>query len=330
MKVLVAGGSGFVGLNVVEALLARGDTVVVAGNAELPPYPRSVLERLPGILVTVHVDVADEYAVQRVFAEERPAAAVHAAVITAGEARELTDLDRVVDVNIKGTAHVLAAALAYGVRRMVYASSGSAYGTTLLQERTITEDMPPHPDSLYSITKYASERLCARYRESHRLDVVCARLGSVFGPWERDTGVRDTLSLPFQIVRRAAAGEAIVLPAREARRDWVYATDVAAGILALLDAPATRHHVYNLSSGARWSDFAVRWCETLRGIYPRLQHRTAGEGETPNVSFLGEGDRAPMSIERLTTDTAYRPRHTDAAVMAEYTAWLQEHRAYYD
>src|SRR5690606_37371153 len=104
---------------------------------------------------------------------------------------------------------------------------GSAYGSALVDRELVTEDTAPEPDSLYAITKYASERLCARFRARHALDVVCARLGSVFGPWERDTGVRDTYSLPFQIFRRAAAGEEVVLPRREARRDWVYASDVA-------------------------------------------------------------------------------------------------------
>ena len=110
MNVLVTGGSGFVGLNVVEALLARGDSVVAASNDELPVYAKQVLGRLPGTLHTVRVDVADAAAVHDLFAQHRPEAVIHAAVITAGEGRELTGLDRVVDVNIKGTAHVLAAA----------------------------------------------------------------------------------------------------------------------------------------------------------------------------------------------------------------------------
>jgi nucleoside-diphosphate-sugar epimerase len=121
-----------------------------------------------------------------------------------------------------------------------------------------------------------------------------------------------------------------VLPRREARRDWVYATDVASGILALLDAPATHHMLYNVSSGARWAAFTLRWCETLQGLFPGLRYRTASETEQPNVSFLGERDRALMTIERLVADTIYRPRHGDDRVLADYAAWLQAHRAYYD
>ncbi len=330
MNVLVTGGSGFVGLNVVEALLARGDAVVAASNDELPAYAKRALGRLPGTLHTVHVDVTDAAAVRDIVASHRPEAVIHAAVITAGEARELTGLDRVVDVNVKGTAHVLAAALSAKVRRTIYVSSGSAYGATLLEAEEVIEETPPQPDSLYSITKYAAERICGRFRETHGLEVVCTRLGSVFGPWERDTGVRDTLSLPFQIFSRAAAGDEVVLPRREARRDWVYATDVAAGILALLDAPETHHAIYNVSSGARWTGFTLRWCETLRAIFPALRYRIADETEQPNVSFLGERDRALMAIDRLVADMSYRPRYGDGRVFADYAGWLQAHRAYYD
>jgi nucleoside-diphosphate-sugar epimerase len=255
---------------------------------------------------------------------------VHAAVITAGEARELTASDRVVDVNLKGTAHVLSAAAACGVRRVVYVSSGSAYGGALLDRDAVDEETPPQPDSLYSITKHAAERVCARFRDLRGLDVVCARLGSVFGPWERDTGVRDTLSLPFQIFRLAAAGLEVVLPAREARRDWVYSRDVASGILALVDARAPAHFLYNLSSGARWSGFAQSWCVELAKRYPDLRWRTASGDETPNVSFLGDRDRALMSIARLASDTGYHPRFDGAGVHADYAAWITANARYYD
>src|SRR5690606_21697550 len=103
----------------VEALLARGDRVVAAGDAGLPAYTRGVLDELPGELLNVRIDIADAESVRMAVAEHRPDAIVHAAVITADEARELVETDRVVDVNVKGTAHVLAAALAEGVGRTV-------------------------------------------------------------------------------------------------------------------------------------------------------------------------------------------------------------------
>ena len=330
LKVLVTGGTGFVGLNIVEALLARGDEVVVASDAELPPYARGVLGRLPGKLKDVRADVADARAVDAMFAEHRPEKVVHAAVITAGEAREFASFDRIVDVNLKGTAHVLAAAVAQSVRRLVYTSSGSAYGRALVGGGTVTEDTPAQPDNLYSITKHASERVCARFRELRGLDVVWARLGSVFGPWERNTGVRDSLSLQFQVFRHVLAGNEVVLPRIEARRDWVYSRDVASGILSLLDAGTLHHQLYNLSSGIDWTNYGMRWCDALRHTMPQLRSRVAEEGEAANVSFLGHRDRAIMSIGRLSTETAFRPRAASDDVFPEFVAWLGTHRRYHE
>ena len=328
MKILVTGGGGFVGLNVVEALLERRDDVVVLGDGAFPAYPQRIFKALPGRLETITADVSDATAVDAAFAAHRPDAVVHAAVITAGEQRELTAFDRVVDVNIKGTANVLAAASAHGARKVVYVSSGSAYGEALIGADTVTEENAARPDTLYAITKHASERICARFFALRGLDVVCARLGSVFGPWERDTGVRDTLSLPFQIFRRAAAGEEIVLPHREPRRDWVYSRDVATGIVRLLEAKTLQHRLYNLSSGVRWHGFAERCCTELRTKYPDLRYREAGETETPNVSFLGERDRAIMSIARI-SDVGYRTAFHERNAHADYVAWLTRHRTYY-
>jgi UDP-glucose 4-epimerase len=330
LKVLVTGGSGFVGLNIVEALLTRGDEVVVASDAALPAYARSVLERLPGKLTDVSADVADVGAVNALFAQHQPMAVVHAAVITAGELREFAAFDRVVDVNLKGTAHVLSAAAGHGVRRVVYISSGSAYGKALVETSTVTEDTPAQPDNLYSITKHASERVCARFCELRGLDVVCTRLGSVFGPWERNTGVRDSLSLPFQVFRHAAAGNEVILPRMEARRDWVYSRDVACGVLKLLDAKTLRHRLYNLSTGVDWKDFGPRWCESLKRTMPQIRFRIASESETPNVSLLGHRDRAMMSIERLSSETGFRPRAVSEDVGAELVTWLATHRRYYE
>ena len=323
MKTLVTGGTGFVGLNVVEALVAKGEEVVVLSDSDMPPNALSTLEALPGTLHFARADVADAAAVDTVFSEHRPERVVHAAVITAGEARELAAFDRVVDVNLKGTAHVLAAAAEHA-GRFVYVSSGSAYGRSLVEADRVDEQTPPQPETLYSITKYASERVCTRFRELRGLDVVCVRLGSVFGPWERDTGVRDTLSLPYQIVQLARRGEAVILPQRETRRDWIYSRDVASGIVRLLESAALRHTLYNLSAGASWPDFARGWCSALRALYPDLKYRIASLDESANVGFLGDQDRAMMSIERIRSDLAFVPAYGDARIaFTDYTDWLR-------
>lgn len=329
MKVLVTGGTGLLGVNIVEHLLRESNEVVVFSDVEMESHALQQLNMLPGTLEAVRGDIADAAAVDVCFAHHRPERVVHAAAITAGEQRELREFDRIIDVNIKGTGHILSSASCYGAARVVYVSSGSAYGTALLEGSLVSEATPPQPDTLYSITKHACERLCARYRQMRELDVVCARLGSVFGPWERDTGVRDTLSLPFQILKLATADEEVILPRREARRDWIYSRDAAAGVVRLLRADTLRHPLYNVGGGTQWLRFAEEWCSRLHHIYPALRYRAASEQEIPNVSFLGDRDRAMMSIDRLTADTGFRPAFGQSNVFDNYIAWLGDNMRYH-
>lgn len=326
MKTLITGGTGFVGLNVAEELLRSGEDVVLFSDSELMGHALQELSKLPGTLKTVYGDIADRAAIDAAFTEHHPDRVVHAAVITADEQRELRDFARIIDVNIKGTGHVLGAAATHGTRRVVYVSSGSAYGLSLLGDTMVSEETPPQPDTLYSVTKYASERVCARFRQLCALDVVCARLGSVFGPWERDTGVRDSLSLPFQIMRRAMADEDVVLPRREPRRDWIYSRDAATAIMRLLYATALRYDLYNVAAGAEWPRFAENWCIRLRSVFAQLRYRIADADEAANITFLGESDRALMSNERLSSDTGFRATAAHEVVLDSYARWLDDNR----
>jgi nucleoside-diphosphate-sugar epimerase len=329
-KTLITGGTGFVGLNVAEELLHKGGNVMVVGDRAMPAFASEKLQGVGGELVEIICDVSDGNAMGEIFERFRPNRVIHAAVITAGDEREFREFGRIVDVNVKGTANVLTSALLAGTDKVVYVSSGSAYGDALFAGAQLLEDSPLVPDTLYSITKHASERICARFRRARKLNVTCVRLGSVFGPWERDTGVRDTLSLPLQIIQRALRGDEIRFSPKEPERDWIYSRDVACGIAAVLEAPSFRHDVYNLGSGYRWSGVAADWCSRLRAIVPGLRARPAEAGEEPNVAFLGERDRSRMNIDRLAAETGFKPRFDQERACADYAAWVRENGAYFE
>jgi hypothetical protein len=162
---------------------------------------------------------------------------LHAGVITAGVQREAEDAAGIVSVNVAGTVNVLEAARRHGVRRVVYPGSGAVYGANGFAAPLLCEEqVAPNPESLYAITKYAAERIALRFRSIAGLDVVTARLGGVFGPWEYATGQRDTLSPLLAATRLALADDEAVLEAA-GRRDWIYAPDVAEALLILLEWP---------------------------------------------------------------------------------------------
>ena len=329
MITLVTGATGFVGLNIVEALLERGDEVIAFGQSEVPAAALQDFKRFGKQLQVVRGDVRDSAEVSALFAR-RIDRLVHAAVITAGAEREKSEPHTILDVNIVGTAQVLGAARRSGVGRIVYISSGSAYGDAVFTEPRLYEDQTrERPSTLYQISKFAAERSALRLRELWQLDLVCTRLGSVIGPWELDTGVRDMLSTHFQLARVAAAGGTAILPQRELVRDLVYSRDVAEGVVALLEAKAPSHVLYNLSSGRDWKDAMPAWGEALKEIHPGFTYRVAADGEEPNVRPADTQDRGRMDIGRIERDIGFTSRFGPREAYADFGEWLRRHPDYF-
>jgi UDP-glucose 4-epimerase len=323
MTVLVTGGAGYVGFNVVEDLLANGHEVVLFDRGPLPPSAQRAIAPYAKQLTVVQGDICDADQLTRAFELHKVDGVIHCAAVTSGSEREARDPKSVVDVNLNGTINVLDAARRTKVRRVVYSNSGSVYGETLYQglPRLFEDTSPPIPIRLYSITKQAAERTCLRMRELWDLDVVSARLGNVIGPWERATGVRDRFEPHSQLVSFAASGQEALLPHREIPRDLIYSRDVAAGLIVLLDAKAPHHAVYNLSSGQVWGDTMVAWCEALKTVYPDFRFRVAAEDETPNITYSDQ-ERSLMDMGRMIDEFGFRSREP-GAVWAGFLDWVR-------
>jgi UDP-glucuronate 4-epimerase len=323
---LITGGCGFVGINLAEGLLAKGDTVVLLDRRPLPDEARAALGARPSALSVIAGDARDTAALTLLIREYRVERIVHAAVITSGVPREKNEPGAVIDVNVGGTVSVMEAARAAGCRRVLYVGSGAAYGQTLDEPGPLKEDeSPSRPETLYGITKYAAERTVLRLRALWGLDALCVRLGTVFGPWEYATGARDRLSPQLQVARLALRGETAVLPARGVRRDWVYSRDVAAGVAALLDAAPTSAALFHLSSGRDWSEYFPGWCARLQAAYPRFSWRIAAGAEQPNIEYHAAADRAPMDVSRIAAEAGFAPRFGPREASDDFISWLARH-----
>lgn len=333
MAVLITGGAGFVGLNVAEALLARGEEVVVFGREAVPDAAARAFAALPGRVTAIRGDVLDPEALAGAFrAGPRVEAVLPFAAITAGPEREARDPEAVVSVNLLGLVATLRAARdAGGVRRVVLPSSGAVYGETWHARAALPEaDAPALPTTVYGVTKYAAERAGLRLCAAWGLEAVAARVGAAWGPWERDTGARDTPSLPLRLARAALAGdgEAVLPPAPLPPYDWVYARDLAGGLLALLDRPGPPPHpVANLGSGEDGSAGMVpALCDALAAAFPGFRWRHAAPGEAPTVPAADERPRGVMDIARAREGWGWSPRlgaGGGAAAVADYLAWLR-------
>ncbi|MGG5818498.1 NAD-dependent epimerase/dehydratase family protein [Falsiroseomonas sp. HW251] len=324
--ILVTGGAGFVGLNVTEALLARGEHVVVFGQeAALPDPAPALFARLPGRLTVIQGDVTDAATLREVFRAQRIRGVLPFAAITAGPEREARDAQRILDVNLKGVLATLEAARDAGtVRRVVLPSSAAVYGESAYAHPVLDEaTTPPVPMSLYGVTKYAVERAGLRLAGLWGLDAVAARIGATFGPWERDTGLRDTLSLFLGIAEAARRGEtAVIPPAPLPSYDWVYVRDLAAGLLALLDAEAPPHRVVNLASGMDWAPHYGACLDAFAAAFPGFAWRHAGAGETPTIRWNESRSRGVMAVARA-ADFGWRPRFGPVEAAADHAAWLK-------
>lgn len=202
----------------------------------------------------------------------------------------------------------------------------------------MSEDAPLQPTALYGISKASAEQVCQRLAEVWSMDLITLRLSAIFGPWERPTGVRDTLSPLWQIFDAAQRGQPALL-ARPGLRDWTWAADVGSAVRAVALAPTLRHRVYNLSSGQSWS--ALAWGEALAQQLtallpgPRPESgsgagrswvcRLAQAGEVPTIDLHADADRAPLGVYRLRDDLGWQATVGLSESVVALQAWVGSH-----
>ena len=311
--ILVTGASGFVGLAVLENLLTRGRDVVALSSSPLPATAATRLTIQPGHLVELLGDIRDPDDVRRALEAAQVTGVIHLAAVTSGAAMEAERAWDSVTVNLGGLTRLLRGMAGAGVPRLVLASSVAVYGASTPDGAWLDEDRPTTPATLYAITKASSETLSARLSTALGLDCRIGRLGRVFGPMEYDTGMRDTLSQIHTVTTRAQAGLHAHLP-RPCVKNWHYAADAAASLVALLDLPAPRHRLYNLGTPHVFT--LAEWCGRLRDIYPRFSF-SVGDSDAAApadvIDLWGNRDGGLLSWQRFAEETRLASHSFDAA-----------------
>ena len=314
MATLVTGGTGFVGSNIVRTLAQRGHSVICLDLASPDALVRGYLEPWMSHVAFVQGDILDQEDVERA-ATSGIDKIVHAAVFTG----ILPEVERgrsrsIVEINLMGTTNLLELAHRLSVDRFIYVSSGSVYGDDPGLDEVLHEDTPPNPRSLYAIGKYTSELLTRRYGELHGFQTASVRLGGPYGPMERVTGHRANQSLLKEWTGNVVRGEPIEVGDRIVKRSFTYVADIAAGICAVLDAPALSYDVYNNSSAA-WTTMA-EVVAVLQELRPAL--RTT---DVPEKDLSGRASR--MDVTRIEEDVGFVAQFDLATGLRDYLAWRE-------
>jgi UDP-N-acetylglucosamine/UDP-N-acetyl-alpha-D-glucosaminouronate 4-epimerase len=242
MRTLVTGGGGFIGSNLVRALLARGDDVRVLDN-----FATGSRANLAGLERDVELVEGDLRSYERVHAAVRGVEVVFHQGALPSVPRSVQDPLTTTAVNVEGTLNVLLAARDEGARRIVNASSSSVYGNSGDLPRT--ESQAPDPISPYAVAKLAAERFCTSFSRVYGMEIVSLRYFNVFGPRQDPTSQYAAVVPRF--IRNIAAGEPVTIyDDGEQSRDFTFVDNVVGGNLLAAEANGVSGEMLNVATGA--------------------------------------------------------------------------------
>ena len=236
MKTLVTGGAGFIGSNLVDALLARGDEVTVVDDLSTGRR-----ENLEGALASgaklAEADIRDRETIAGLVDEAKPEVVFHLAA-QIDVRKSIADPAFDASINVGGTANVLEGARVAGTRRIVFSSTGGAiYGEGEGQQLPLAENAPLAPEAPYGQSKFAGEGYLSLYERLYGISSASLRLGNVYGPRQDPLGEAGVIAI---FCGRLRTGERpTVFGDGKQTRDYIYVGDVVAAMLAAAGSEAT-------------------------------------------------------------------------------------------
>ncbi len=301
MRVLVTGGSGFIGSHVVDKLRARGHVPVIYDLRPSPWHEKGTVETVLG-------SITDREALERAL-HSCDAVAHLAAVADVNDVHASPeDAER---VNARGSVAVLEACRRAGVKRIVYASTIWVY-SDCEDEAVDEETLLPAPSHLYTSTKLAGELYCKAYQELYGIDFTILRFGIPYGPRAREAAVVPAF------VNKAFAGDPLTLAGDGSQsRRFVYVEDLADGVVLGLNDVAT-NRVYNLASDENVTIKQI--AETVRDLIGDVEivHTPARPGD-----FGGK----VVCSERAKHELGWTAATPFTEGVRRYVAWRREQAA---
>ncbi|GAC1510629.1 MAG: GDP-mannose 4,6-dehydratase [Chloroflexota bacterium] len=280
---LVTGAAGFIGSNVAETLIARGDQVVGLDNINdyyTPDRKRAniaeVKDTQAGSSFTfIEGDIRDRALLTQIFDDHHFDAVVHLAAM-AGVRASLDDPQLYYDVNLNGTLALLDVARHHATQNFVLASTSSVYGETK-QIPFIESDVCDRPLAPYSASKRAAELLGYTYHHVYGQNFTGLRFFTVYGPRGRPD------MMTYKVLENIFTGvPAPIFNNGQMYRDWTYVDDIVAGVVAAADRPLG-YELINLGRGepVLLSDFVG----IIEGLTGRKAHLTSAPMPSTDIPY---------------------------------------------
>jgi len=297
MRAIVTGGAGFIGSNVVDALLARGDEVHVLDDLSKG--------KRENVAAGAELHVADIRDPDAVFDAVGPEAVLHlAAQADVRVSVEQPALDA--DVNVLGTVRILEAARRHGAKVVFTSSGGAGYGEC---DGPAPETTPMRPLAPYGVSKVAGEEYLAAYNRLYGSSHVTLRLANVYGPRQEPHGEAGVVAIFMGLLREG--GTPRIYGDGRQTRDYVYVGDVARAALAAL---AHDGGVFNVGTGVETS---VLELAAAVGAASGIERPAAHE-----PARLGELQRSVLDVSLAARELGWRPEHSLADGLAATWRWI--------
>jgi len=295
-KILVTGASGWLGSEIVKALLARGDEVV-ATDIVINAATHALAAQNPR-LTAIAADLCEWPQMLAMFNAHRPDAVVHAAAIVG--VIFCADIPiKANRVNVEGSINVFEAMRLSGVKRVVHVSTEETYGD--FQSPLINEDHPQNPISVYGATKLAVEHYGRMYSRNHGLECINVRTCWVYGPH------LPRLREPRTFIEAALREEAFHMEnGADLAVDQVYISDTVAGLLLALDKEQHRYESYNVATGV-----APTIGDTAKAVNAAIPGARITVGSAPYRyrGGIAIATKGALDISRARAELGYVPQY---------------------
>ena len=290
---LVVGGGGFIGSNIAEALVARGETVRVLDN-----FSTGNRENLQGILEKIDLmegDITDLDCCRKAVGDI-DFVVHHAAMASVPLSVESPEVSN--EVNVNGTLNLLIASRENRIKRFVYAGSSSAYGNQPGAFKN--EDMRPDPISPYGVSKLAGEYYLRAFSECYGLETVVLRYFNVFGP-RQDPNSAYSAVIPLFIKAMLAGQPPVVHGDGLQSRDFTYIeNNVRANILAATSEFEAKGQVYNIACGRSYNLLdLIRTLNAILGTDIEPRHTEARPGDVRDSKADISKAKADLGYEEV-------------------------------